>query len=90
MLVGVAVFIMAWAVAAFFAGIFACYPIAANWDVTVKGVCIDYGTVTLVIGIANVAVDFVMLSLPMPQLWKLQMSTRRKVLLSFTVSAGSM
>lgn len=81
--------ITAWALAAFFGDTFMCYPVESQWDTSVKGTCIDYGKVTLGIGIANVMIDFILLCLPLPILWRLQMSTRRKVLLSFTLGAGS-
>ena len=88
-LIATALLIMAWALAAFFCDTFTCYPIESQWDSSVEGTCIDYGTVTFIMGIANVIIDFILLGLPLPILWKLQMSTRRKILLSFTLGAGS-
>ncbi|KXX81080.1 hypothetical protein MMYC01_202801 [Madurella mycetomatis] len=81
--------LFAWTMAAWFSSIFNCYPIESSWDPNVTGFCIDYGKVTLVIGIFNIVIDFIMLGYPMPLLWKLQMPTRRKILLSFTFVAGS-
>ncbi|KAK0636281.1 hypothetical protein B0T17DRAFT_74978 [Bombardia bombarda] len=81
--------IFSWTMAAFFASIFSCYPVRSSWDPTVEGYCIDYGMVTLVIGIFNILIDFTMLAYPMPVLWKLQMATRRKILLSMAFVAGS-
>lgn len=88
-LIVTAVVVTAWALAAFFCDTFTCYPIESQWDTSIKGTCIDYGEVTLGIGIANVIIDCVLLVLPLPILWKLQMSPRRKVLLFFTLGAGS-
>ncbi|KAF2677799.1 hypothetical protein K458DRAFT_423648 [Lentithecium fluviatile CBS 122367] len=87
-LIALAAFIAAWALTAFFASIFNCYPISSAWDPTIRGRCIDYGKVTLVIGILNVLVDFTMLVYPIPMVWNLNMSTRRKFLLSLTFAAG--
>lgn len=80
---------MAWGLAAFFGDTFTCYPVEKQWDTTIPGRCIDYGAITLGIGIINVIIDFILLGLPLPILWNLQMSTRRKVLLAFTLGAGS-
>jgi hypothetical protein len=84
------VVVTSWAMAAFFGTLFNCYPIDIAWDSSVQGRCIDYGKVTLVIGIFNILLDFAILVTPMPKLWKLQMITRRKVLLSLAFAAGSM
>ncbi|KAI1779058.1 hypothetical protein F4818DRAFT_238049 [Hypoxylon cercidicola] len=81
--------VLSWAFSAFFPSVFNCYPIEMAWYHNVKGTCIDYGKVTLIIGIFNIMFDFVLLATPMPLLWKLQMSTRRKVLLSGAFAAGS-
>lgn len=74
--------------AAFFPSIFSCYPVEKSWDSSIPGYCINYGTVTLVIGILNVIFDFAILGLPMPMLWKLRMSTRRKIWLSGVFAIG--
>ncbi|RYP61826.1 hypothetical protein DL771_009992 [Monosporascus sp. 5C6A] len=60
-----------------------------NWNSFVPGKCVNYGTVTLVIGIFNVLLDFLILGTPMPLLWRLRMSTRRKVFLSGAFATGS-
>ncbi|AEO62720.1 uncharacterized protein THITE_2084224 [Thermothielavioides terrestris NRRL 8126] len=82
-------FIFAWAMAAFFPSIFTCFPIESTWDFSIQGFCIDYGKVTLVIGVFNIVIDFVILGYPMPMLWRLQMPKRRKTLLSLAFAAGS-
>ena len=81
---------MSWALAAWLPSILSCYPIAKGWDSSIPGRCIDYGTVTLIIGIFNILLDFLILGTPMPLLWKLRMSTRRKILLSGAFALGSM
>ncbi|KAK4182973.1 hypothetical protein QBC35DRAFT_419821 [Podospora australis] len=88
-LFGLGAVLFSWTMAAFFTSIFSCYPVASLWDPNVDGFCIDYGQVTLVIGIVNIAIDIAMLIYPMPILWGLQMSTRKKLLLSVAFTAGS-
>ena len=75
---------MAYSAAQFFGDIFQCTPVNYLWDKTVSGGhCIDFGILVIVGGVVNTVTDVVMLILPMPVLWKLQMSTRKK----WTVSA---
>ncbi|OTA93718.1 hypothetical protein M434DRAFT_395395 [Hypoxylon sp. CO27-5] len=80
--------VTAWAIQAFFLSIFNCYPISVAWDHGIKGTCIDYGTVTLITGIINIIIDFILLAAPMPLLWNLQMPRRKKILLSCVFAAG--
>jgi hypothetical protein len=89
-LLALGAYIAAWGLAAFFCGIFLCVPMAAMWDPTVKGRCIDYGKVTLVIAILNILNDFTILAFPMPLIWKLQMSFQRKLLVFLTFMIGCM
>ncbi|KAI2471799.1 hypothetical protein F4781DRAFT_420450 [Annulohypoxylon bovei var. microspora] len=78
--------VSSWALAAWLPSILSCVPIEKNWDSSIPGRCLDYGTVTLVIGIFNVLLDFLILGIPMPLLWRLRMSTRRKILLSGSIT----
>lgn len=89
-LLAVGAIVFSWAMSAFFPSIFSCYPIEKTWDSTIPGRCIDYGIVTLAIGILNVIMDFAILGLPMPLVWKLRMSTRRKAYLSAIFGVGCM
>lgn len=89
-LLGLAMFILAWYIITFFCGVFTCIPIRALWDVTVKGRCIHYGQVTLAFGVCNIVTDFIMLGLPLPLVWTLQMPLRQKILLSLTFMGGFM
>lgn len=88
-LLAMAAFILAWGLVGFFTSLFNCYPISSTWDTSVQGHCIDYGLVTLIFGILNIIIDVAMLVYPMPLVWRLQMSTRRKILLSLAFTSGS-
>ncbi|KAL9118458.1 MAG: hypothetical protein Q9187_004996, partial [Circinaria calcarea] len=74
--------VLCYNVAAVFVVIFQCYPIQANWDPTVSGHCINYGHFVLLIGILNILSDVAILSLPLPVLWRLQISRNQKWVLS--------
>lgn len=87
-LLGVFAVVVGWFFASLFCSIFNCYPISKSWDPSISGFCINYGTVTLVIGISNILIDFTLLGLPMPLLWGLKMSTRKKVLLTSMFAVG--
>lgn len=53
--------LFSWTMAAFFGSLFQCYPIESEWDWTISGTCINYGKVTLIIGIFNILIDFMIL-----------------------------
>ncbi|KAH8694199.1 hypothetical protein BGW36DRAFT_463777 [Talaromyces proteolyticus] len=84
-----AVFITAWACSSIFGSIFQCVPIRSQWDPSVQGKCINYGNFVLAIGIINIISDFVILVLPIPVIWSLNMKKTKKLLTIFTLVAGS-
>jgi Fungal rhodopsin domain len=79
----------AWAVTFCFIIIFQCRPIEGIWDSAVPSKCLS--TMGLVFSCAGIGIfqDFVILLMPLPQLVKLQMSTRKKlnILAMFSVGA---
>ncbi|CZR55842.1 uncharacterized protein PAC_05730 [Phialocephala subalpina] len=82
---GVWLFTLGWAVAAFFSNMLQCLPIAYFWDKTIKGGhCIPNALINIGMtnGVLSFAGDLVILSLPIPMVWKLQINNRRKMALS--------
>lgn len=73
-----------------FLTIFACTPIESFWDRDIKGKCLDIGA----IGFANSALaitqDLIILIMPMPSLFKLQMKTWRKLAVAFMFAVGAL
>jgi hypothetical protein len=73
-----------------FLTIFACTPIQSFWDRDIKGKCLDVGA----IGFANSALaitqDLIILIMPMPGLWNLQMKRWRKVGVAFMFAVGAL
>jgi len=65
-----------------------CQPVAFNWDHTMTGSCGDQKTSDEVIGVLNIFYDVVLIILPMPMLWKLQMAISRKLALSAIFGMG--
>jgi hypothetical protein len=81
-------------VCAFFVGSIAttlalCQPVALNWDKSItNGHCGDEGTAELAAAAFNVALDVVIVALPLPVVWKLRLPTHKKVGISITFGLG--
>ena len=66
-----------------------CRPVSFRWKrLAGGGTCGDQKSYDLYIGITNLLLDFVVVILPMPVLWGLQMAVGRKVALSAIFSMG--
>lgn len=65
-----------------------CRPLALNWDPTLEGTCGDQLLSYTITGSFNLATDVIVLILPLPYLWKLQMKLYKKIILSCTFSLG--
>ncbi|KAJ2972262.1 hypothetical protein NUW58_g9222 [Xylaria curta] len=88
-LLGVAVFMGAWMFTTVFAIIFQCLPIEFNWDQTIEsGHCIAIGQFALVTSILNVVTDVSILVLPLPLVWELNVTPRRRWTLSVLFALG--
>ena len=58
--------------------VFHCKPVNMLWDPAVKGMCINYDDVLITMASLNIGTDVLILCLPLPQLWKLQLPARTK------------
>lgn len=71
---------IAWAIALILAVFFGCRPFRYTWDKTVPGGhCVNENAVGYGITATNIVTDIVVLVLPIPWLWKLQLETSRKL-----------
>jgi hypothetical protein len=59
-----------------------------NWDRTVKGTCGDRTGAYLSHHIIILVLDFSIVALPMPVLWRLKMSRSKKLGISFMFGLG--
>ncbi|MCJ1392966.1 hypothetical protein MMC18_005838 [Xylographa bjoerkii] len=84
-----------WLVAAFWvatvmSALLICRPLAFNWDATVAGgTCGDlhgFWIATIAIGLVF---DIILVVLPMPMLWGLQLKVQRKIALTFVFGLGA-
>lgn len=70
-----------WSVAFFFANLLQCYPIWYNWEASgaQANSCIQTNTMYLAQAWTDVLTDIIILSLPIPCIWALQMPARHKI-----------
>ena len=67
-----------------------CIPRARIWDTSVPGTCIDLTAVLKTTGVFNTVSDFLILVLPICEVWKLQMEIRQKLCVSAAFGIGLM
>jgi len=78
-----------WLIGAFLNIILLCRPLAYLWDKTIPGgVCADLEASYFSAHIIILVLDFGLAVLPIPVLWKLRMSTRKKIGVSLMFSIG--
>ncbi|KAL2041589.1 hypothetical protein N7G274_005971 [Stereocaulon virgatum] len=85
---GVQTFNVAYCVAIILACCLICRPFSYNWDRTIRGTCGDQKSLDLAIAVLNLLLDVTTVGLPMPVLWRLQMATSKKVIVSGILSMG--
>jgi hypothetical protein len=71
--------------------IFNCWPVAAYWGATqgITGVCMDRNALTFAIAGVNILTDIILVVVPLPMLWKLQIPRRQKIILCCVFGVGS-
>ncbi|KAF1994567.1 hypothetical protein P154DRAFT_624650 [Amniculicola lignicola CBS 123094] len=82
--------IIAWACAAVLYALLSCQPLAMFWNPRIRGgYCVpDQVTAWVVIGAIDVVIDIIMLGLPLPLLWNLNVSLPDKIALTCIFGAG--
>ncbi|KAL9609745.1 MAG: hypothetical protein Q9167_005515 [Letrouitia subvulpina] len=74
----VGIFIFAYSITAVFLAIFPCHPVQGVWNPLVKASCNNTNTSVLTIAIFNVITDVIVLILPIPVVWGLQLPKTRR------------
>jgi hypothetical protein len=82
--------IVCWSLGAIFATIFQCIPIAASWDKTIQGTCVDSDATWISYAVINVLTDVMVLALPIPLIMRLHLSLRDRLLLCGIFLLGSL
>lgn len=80
--------VFAYWVACVFTTSLLCTPIQYNWDITTKGSCGNVLAIELFSGAFNMAIDIWVVFLPLPIIWKLQLTSQRKWALIAAFSLG--
>ena len=75
-------FTLAYSVALLLSSVLQCIPLRALYDPHTSGKCVKLVPAFTICGIFNTMTDIVMLGLPLPQLWKLQIKTVQKLQLT--------
>jgi hypothetical protein len=70
--------------------IFQCTPIAKAWNPTIAGHCINLKGSFIGNAVPNILTDMAILTLPMPQVWRLHTTLVQKCQLSIIFLLGSL
>lgn len=85
------IIIWAWAIGNFAAVFLICFPFAYNWDRSIPGGhCANLNAMVLTGSVFNIGTHLMVLALPIPYLWKLQIKIGRKIGLLAAFSLGIM
>ena len=66
-----------------------CIPVAKNWDKSISyGYCLNWTPVLIAIAAPGIALDVAIWSIPIPQVWNLQIDKTQKISLTLLFSLG--
>jgi hypothetical protein len=76
----------------FFALLFACRPISASWNPKLlpTAICLNRGAIYIATAVIGFVTDLLVILLPIPTIWGLQMHMKQKLGLLGIFSVGSM
>ncbi|KAF9241048.1 hypothetical protein CBS147339_4328 [Penicillium roqueforti] len=81
--------VWAWGLSIILESFLICHPVAFNWNPTLpKGGCGNRNAAFVVAGVLNMVTDLMVMLLPIPYIWKLQLPVGRKIGLSVAFSIG--
>lgn len=70
---------------------FSCRPFRKEWDLSITdGKCIDRPRQSISSGYFNIFMDAILLVLPLPTVWKLQLPLRQKIAVTGVFMTGSL
>ncbi|KAI9810235.1 MAG: hypothetical protein M1827_006369 [Pycnora praestabilis] len=91
--VGLGTFVFLYSLPISLSTVFACRPLSKAWDALVPtdvGTCIDRGAIYIFVASINAATDLMILALPLPMLWKLEMPRKQKLAVGAVFAVGSL
>ncbi|KAI0151714.1 hypothetical protein GGR57DRAFT_170850 [Xylariaceae sp. FL1272] len=68
-----------WLISAYISTVFQCTPIGKAWNPTIPGTCIDVFPWYVTTALLSVLVDFYILLLPIPRIWALKITLKRRI-----------
>lgn len=77
-----------WAISVVLETFLLCRPLEYNWNTTIDGVCGERNATYVVAGTLNLVTDLMVMALPIPHIWKLQLSIPKKLALSLIFCMG--
>ena len=86
----VGLFISVYSIISVITMIFQCRPLKGAWNPNFEADCINLEKFYISMGSMNVLTDLLLLCLPLPQLWKLQMRLGTKIQIIGIFSIGSL
>jgi hypothetical protein len=90
---GTIVFVVMWALAFIFLGVFQCQPIRhywLSWDKEHEGKCIDINALAWSNAAINIMLDVWMLALPLYEVFHLQLTWRKKISVAMMFCVGTL
>jgi hypothetical protein len=70
--------------------IFQCVPVAAVWDLTIKGKCINSQAIIFAGAGLGIAEDFMLMLLPVAEIKGLSLSLKKRITILFLFALGSL
>lgn len=70
--------------------LFGCTPPTKFWNPDIPGHCINIKTSDIIYAIMSVSADLFLAILPLPMIWRLQLSRKEKIGLSLVLGTGAM
>ncbi|KAH7378788.1 hypothetical protein BKA66DRAFT_587912 [Pyrenochaeta sp. MPI-SDFR-AT-0127] len=83
----VAIFIILFTITKIGGDIFQCVPISSHWTGE-PATCIQFSKLVIVHGVLNILTDFIIVGLPLPILWNLNLTRLKKWGLTFMLTTG--
>lgn len=77
-----------WWCSSTFINIFQCRPIHFFWDREIVGDCLESRAFFIGMAVPNIVLDFVVLSIPLPSIWQLQLPRLQKAALTAAFTVG--
>ena len=80
--------ILLWFLFSLLFGVFQCNPVRKHFEPELPGHCVPTSTLWLSGAIPSVIIDFLLLVLPLPMLWRLKMKMSRRILIMMVFVSG--